>query len=149
MRLKELICPISSLRVNESVVRGVAFAIALIAGLYAYTGNVYLILLLLVDFYIRAFTTLRYSPTSWLIGRVVQTLELPVVLIDKAPKLFAARVGFLFSVTILLLYFVHPLSSVVISLVLIIFALLEAVFNICVGCLVYSYVVFPLFGTKA
>lgn len=146
--IKSLICPVSALRVNESVVRTVALTVAVVAGLYAYTGSLYFILLLVADFYIRAFTTLPYSPISWLASQLVQRLHLPVLLIDKAPKLFAARVGFLFSGVILLLYFVHPPSSVIVSLVLIVFALLEAFLNICVGCLVYSYLVFPLLGSK-
>ncbi len=146
--IKSLICPVSALRVNESVVRTVALTVAVVAGLYAYTGSLYFILLLVADFYIRAFTTLPYSPISWLASQLVQRLHLPVLLIDRAPKLFAARVGFLFSAVILLLYFVHPPSSVIVSLVLIVFALLEAFLNICVGCLVYSYLVFPLLGSK-
>ncbi len=147
--IKSLICPTSTVRVNESVVRLVALTVAVLAALYAFTGNWSLILLLAVDFYIRAFTSLRYSPISWLASQLRERLHLPVVMIDKAPKIFAARVGFLFSVVILLLAFVHPPSSVIISLVLVVFALLEALLNICVGCLVYSYVVYPFFGAKA
>lgn len=145
MTFQNLVCPISPLRVNENVVRLTASGIALLVALYLYTGSLYLILALLLDFSLRAFTTLKYSPLSWLATQIAQRLALPEVKIDKAPKIFAARVGFLFSVAILLLFFIHPLSSLVVSVVLLGFALLEAVFNICAGCLVYSYVVFPFF----
>jgi hypothetical protein len=37
---------------------------------------------------------------------------------DKAPKVFAARVGFIIALTISVLAFVHPLSSIVVALVL-------------------------------
>ncbi|MFN8495606.1 MAG: DUF4395 domain-containing protein [Caldilineaceae bacterium] len=145
MTFQNLVCPISPLRVNENVVRLTASGVALLVVLYLYTSRPYLILVLLLDFSIRAFTPLKYSPLSWLATQLAQRLALPEIKIDKAPKIFAARVGFLFSVAILLLFFIHPLSSLVVSVVLLGFALLEAVFNICAGCLVYSYVVFPFF----
>lgn len=145
MTFQNLICPISPLRVNENVVRLTASGIALLVVFYLATGSPSLILVLLLDFSLRAFTTLKYSPLSWLAAQIAQRLALPEIKIDKAPKIFAARVGFLFSVVILVLAFIHPLSSLVVSVVLLGFALLEAVFNICAGCLVYSYVVFPFF----
>jgi hypothetical protein len=144
--MKNLICPISTQRVDENVVRTVALMVAVLTGLYVYSGNLYLMLLLLVDFYLRAFTELPYSPLRWLAAQIVRRLGLAGASIDKAPKIFAARVGFLFAVAILLLAFVSPVISALLSLVLVAFALLEALFNICVGCLVYSYVIFPLFN---
>ncbi len=145
MTFQNLVCPISPLRVNENVVRLTASGVAIVVVLYLFTGSPYLMLALLLDFSIRAFTTLKYSLLSWLATQLAQRLALPEIKIDKAPKIFAARIGFLFSGAILLLFFIHPLSSLVVSVVLLGFALLEAVFNICAGCLVYSYVVFPFF----
>jgi hypothetical protein len=138
-----LICPISSQRVNENVVRVTALLIVLLAVLYALTRSPLIVLLLAVDFYIRAFTSLKYSPLSWVAVQVNRGLNLPVHLTDKAKKVFAARVGLLFAVAMLALFFVYPAGSVALGLVLATFALLECAFNICVGCLVYTYVVFP------
>ena len=107
------------------------------------TGSPLIVLLLAVDFYIRAFTTLRYSPLSWTAHQVNRWLKLPAHMTDKAKKIFGARVGFLFAVAILGLSFVHVPSSIALSLVLVVFATLECVFNICVGCLVYTYLIFP------
>lgn len=146
--MRSLICPISPLRVDENVVRVTAFLIASLSLLYILTGSPYLILLLVVDFYIRAFTLLKYSPLSWLAVQINGLLKLPVVQTDKAKKIFAARVGFLFAVAILVLSFLHFPSSVAVSSILIVFALLEALLNICVGCLVYTYLVFPYFQPK-
>lgn len=143
--MRNLICPISPLRVNENVVRLTALLIALLVVLYVFTLSPLIILLLVVDFYIRGFTTMKYSPISWLAAQIRTGLQLPEVMTDKAKKIFSARVGFLFSVAILILYYVHPLSSVIVALVLMAFALLESVFNICVGCLVYTYFVFPFY----
>jgi hypothetical protein len=143
--LKNLICPISPLRINENVARVTALLVAALVVLYAFTHNVYIVLFLIVDFYIRGFTSLKVSPLSWLAIQINKGLQLPVILTDKAKKIFAARVGFLFSLAILILFYIHPLSSVLVGLVLTGFALLEGVLNICVGCLVYTYFVFPLF----
>ena len=145
MLLQNLVCPISPLRVNENVVRLVAALVILLVALYIYTGSPYIILLLIADFYIRAFTALKFSPLSWTASQISALSGLREIRIDKAPKIFAARVGLLFTLAILLLFYIHPPSSIVVAFVLIGFAALEAVFNICVGCLVYSYLVFPLF----
>ena len=141
--MRSLICPISPLRVNENVVRVTALLIVTLTLLYVVTGSPLIVLLLAVDFYIRAFTTLRYSPLSWTAHQVNRWLKLPAHMTDKAKKIFAARVGFLFAVAILGLSFVHVPSSIALSLVLVVFATLECVFNICVGCLVYTYLIFP------
>ncbi|MEZ4565748.1 MAG: DUF4395 family protein [Desulfobacterales bacterium] len=57
---------------------------------------------------------------------------------NAGPKLFAARVGFVFCFLIALLYFtgVTELSRVVAAM-LIFFALLEAAFGFCVACRMY------------
>lgn len=144
--MRNLICPISPFRVNENVVRVTAALVVAVVALYAYSGNILFILLLGIDFTIRAFTNLKVSPLSWLALQINKQLHLPVVLTDKAKKIFAARVGFLFTLAMLVLFFVHPPSSIVVGLVLMAFALLEAVLNICVGCLVYTYFVFPMFN---
>ena len=149
MLLQNLVCPISPLRVNENVVRLVAALVILLVSLYIYTGSPYIILLLIVDFYIRAFTAFKFSPLSWTANQISALSGLREIRIDKAPKIFAARVGLLFTLAILLLFYIHPPSSIVVAFVLIGFAALEAVFNICVGCWVYSYLVFPLFKAQS
>src|SRR5690349_4167618 len=106
--------------------------------LYAITGSIVFVIVLLIDFFIRGFTQLRYSPLSWLASRIVGLTKLPEIKIDKAPKIFAARVGFLFALAATLVFFMSPTASLVIALILMGFALLEAVFNFCVGCLVYT-----------
>ena len=149
MLLQNLVCPISPLRVNENVVRLVAALVILLVSLYIYTGSPYIILLLLADFYIRAFTALKFSPLSWTAKQISMLSGLREISIDKAPKIFAARVGLLFALAIFLLGYIHPPSSIVVAFVLIGFAALEAFFNICVGCWVYSYLVFPLFKAQS
>jgi hypothetical protein len=146
--MRNLICPISPFRVNENVARVTAALVVVMVALYVYSGNPLFILFLALDFALRAFTDLKVSPLSWLAIQISKRLQLPELLTDKAKKIFAARVGFLFALAMLALFFVNPLSSIVVGLVLVVFALLEAVLNICVGCLVYTYFVFPIFNPE-
>jgi hypothetical protein len=142
--MRNLICPISPMRVNENVARVTASLVVAVVTLYVYSGNILFILLLGLDFAIRAFTSLKVSPLSWLAIQINKLLRLPVMLTGKAKKIFAARVGALFALAMLVFFFVHPPTSIALGLVLMAFALLEAAFNICVGCLVYTYLVFPM-----
>jgi hypothetical protein len=143
-----LICPVSPVRVNENNVRVTGLLMASMIALFAITRNIIFIPIILIDFSIRAFTRLKFSPFSWLASQIVQRMHLPEVKIDKAPKIFAARVGVLFSAAILMLFYVNRKISYVVACVLMGFALLEALFNVCVGCLVYTYAVLPFFKKK-
>jgi glucan phosphoethanolaminetransferase (alkaline phosphatase superfamily) len=65
--------------------------------------------------------------------------------IDKAPKIFAARLGFLMSfIMVILVASGSMVSSYVIGGILTLFATLELVIGFCAGCFLYSYVVLPL-----
>ena len=143
--MKNLICPISPLRINENTARVTGFMMAAMIALFAFTRNITFILVIVVDYFLRAFTSLKYSPASWLASQTVQRLRLPEVTIEKAPKIFAARVGFLFAAATLGLFYDNRKISLVVGLVLMGFALLESVFNVCVGCLVYTYIILPFF----
>ena len=144
--MKMLICPISSQRLNNSAVRITGFLMAAMIALYAITGSIYFIFALVVDYFIRAATPAPYSPFSWVAAKLVDIFRLGYHPLDKAPKIFAARVGFLFALAAALLYFANPTTSLFVALILMFFALLESVFDLCMGCLVYTYVVLPLWG---
>lgn len=147
--MKALLCPISPLRINRNVVRITGFMMATMLALYAYTGNIYFVVAIVVDYSIRAFTSWPYSPFSWLAQQFVKVFGLSWQPQDKAPKIFAARVGWLFALTTLLLYPIYPVGSLVAGLTLMVFALLESLFDFCVGCLVYTYVILPLYREES
>jgi hypothetical protein len=144
--LKEVACPISPLRINGHVVRITGLLMTTMLACYALTGSRTLIWVIASDFFIRAATPLPYSPFSWLAAKIAAVFKLNHHPIDKAPKIFAARVGFLFAFTAAILAFINPTASLIVALILLFFALLESVFAFCVGCIVYTYVVLPVFG---
>lgn len=148
-KINNLICPVSSDRVDENRVRATAFGVILLLGFFFMTSHPVFPAILIVDFYIRAFTRLKYSPLSFLGHQLVRLLGTQPHMIDKAPKVFAARVGLLFSVLITasaLLGF--SMGSAIFAATLVLFAFLECGLNFCAGCWVYTYVVFPLVRNK-
>jgi hypothetical protein len=142
--MQSIICPISSERISRHVVRMTGFMMALMIALYLLTGNIAFIMAIVIDYFIRAFTALPYSPFSWLAQRIVRRAGWKPNQIDKAPKIFAARVGWLFAAATAVLYFIAPPASMIVGAALMSFALLESVKDLCVGCLVYTVVVLPL-----
>ena len=146
---KSLLCPISPLRVGETTARLTGLLAAALIGVYALTGAGAIMLALAIDYGVRAGSRWQHSPLSWLAARLVRALRLPNRLIDKAPKMFAARVGLLFALASSMLMLPDPPTSLIVALVLLGFALLEALLNICVGCLVYTSVLLPLFSKRA
>ena len=118
-------------------------------GAFFLTGNAIFPALLAIDFYLRAFTGLKNSPLSWLSGQMVNLIGTNPVWIDKAPKLFAARIGLLLtSITAILTMMGLILPSIIIGAVLVGFAFLECGLNFCAGCWVYSIIVYPLVRKK-
>ncbi len=146
--MKSIICPISKDRMNQNVARLTGMLVAVSAILYALTRNPFIPVFMVIDFYLRAYANPAYSPFARLAKAINSRLNLQAVMIDKAPKLFAARVGLLFSIVMLLTYPVSPVASSIVSLVLASFALLECVFNFCVGCITYTYVVLPVYKVR-
>ncbi len=142
--MNNIICPISTEKVSKNIVRLTGLLVAITVGIYAITLQPLIIAFLIVDFIIRAFSIFKFSPISLVACGIATLFKMKPNLIDKAPKLFAARVGVLFTVTAFVLYFVSIPASVVVMLILMSFALLESLFDFCVGCVVYTYLVLPV-----
>lgn len=144
--MKNIVCPISDQRVNEQVTRlNAMFAIGTIVLAFV-LNSVFLFIFLMADFFIRAFTEIKFSPISFASHYLSHALNLPVKLIDKAPKIFAARLGFLMTTAIAGLYFFSfKLASILIASILIFFASLEFLLAICVGCMIYTYLILPFY----
>lgn len=133
-------CPTGKNKVNEHVVRITAFVVALIAGLYLFSNNILFLFILLADFIIRGFTTIRFSIAS-AVKKVLSRLHITEgKLIDSEPKVFASKIGaaMALSATIFLLLNLILLAQIL-MVVLIVFAFLEAFFGICVACYIYPF----------
>src|SRR5665811_2070896 len=89
-------------------------------------NSVFLFVFLTADFFIRGFTEMKFSPISYASHSLTNSLNFPVKMIDKAPKIFAARLGFLMSALIGLLFILNfKLASMIVAGMLTFFAGLE------------------------
>ncbi|WP_165501749.1 DUF4395 domain-containing protein [Pedobacter frigiditerrae] len=135
----EISCPVSSERINENVVRLIALMVAIIGAVSLLFVNFYAIVFLMIDFAIRAFTSGKFSLLKFIALKLFKLFSLPAKLTDLAPKKFAATLGFVFCLVIGAFYLFNQIYiAIALTTVLLLFAVLESVFAICVGCYVYS-----------
>lgn len=148
-RFNQLVCPVSTERVDENRVRTTAFGILTLMGLFLMTSNPVFLGIMIIDFYVRAFTPLKFSPLSYLAYLFTKAFKIQPVLIDKAPKMFAARVGFLLTALTLGAALLNlPLMAAITGTTLVFFSFLECGLNFCAGCWVYTFIVLPLTKNK-
>ncbi len=133
-------CPITESKINERVTRVNAVLTLLMLIAFALTQNVVLMGVLAVDFFFRAIPYSKFSLVVMTSRNLVKYFPDDVSLINAGPKIFAARIGALITVLIVL-SMAFSLSSLAIALtgLLGIFAFLEGAFGICVACKIYPY----------
>ena len=144
--MQNLVCPISDQRVNEQITRLNAMLVIGIIVLAFVLNSLSLFVFLMADFFIRTFTNLKFSPISFASHSLSNALNLPIRMIDKAPKIFAARLGFLMTLAMALLFiFNFKITAIAVTAILIFFASLEFFLAICAGCLIYTYLILPFY----
>jgi hypothetical protein len=147
--MKNIVCPISAERVPEHLPRITALFVISLLSIYLITGSLLILLFLIFDFIARGSGYTRFSLLNAGANALSRILDIESELIDKAPKLFAARLGTIMMALALLFQFLGiPNAASVIAIMVGVFATLECVFNFCVGCYVYSLVVFPVFSKR-
>lgn len=142
----DLSCPISGSQRDNTTVRVVAGFVlllvvaALLAALLVSAQTAAIITgVLALDFMIRAFVKPKYSPLAALGRGTVSALKLPKKMVDSAPKVFAARIGVVFLVAATILFAAKLLyTGVVVLIILLVCAALEALAGFCLGCWMYS-----------
>jgi hypothetical protein len=133
------ICPISDKRINENVARSNAIITVAILTAYVLTSNLFIISFLFIDFLLRGLELSKYSPVALLSKKIVQKLKPKII--NAGPKIFAARIGAFFSISILLAT-LTGFNVLAISLAGIFgtCAFLEAAFGFCIACEIYPFV---------
>lgn len=134
------VCPISDRRVDENVTRLNAVLTVLLLTVFVWTNHVFPLLILAIDFLARGAKRPEYSLFAQLSIRTTLWLGITPKMINGGPKFFAARIGFLFSVAILLAYVAGAVwLQYALTAVFAFCALLEAAFAFCVACQIYPY----------
>lgn len=142
---RTITCPVSVQRVNETVVRIIAAFTILLTAISLLFNNFFIAGFLVIDFSLRTF----YNGKGSLLKLLAKQLSLFFLLeqkqVDAAPKKFAAGLGVLFSsfIFILQLFGLFAFAKLL-GGILIICALLESVAGICLGCIVYSWLILPI-----
>ena len=133
-------CPIVFRLVDKHIIRVNAIIVfAFLLG-FIFTGNPLMILVVLGDFIIRVFWGLKFSPICFFIKRALRLSGVKPHLINAGPKIFAAKIGLIFAVSILsATFFGFTFLATAIALIFIIAVGLEAFFNYCLACELYPY----------
>ena len=123
---------------TENKIRLTAFLVFILTIIYIKTNFIFIPFFLLIDFAIRGFGFGKWSILGFLAEKIVSVFNLEQKPIYFPPKQFAAQVGFIFSL-LLLIFNIVEINSIIISIILLICAGLEAFANFCVGCYVYNF----------
>lgn len=131
-------CPISTKRVDANMVRIISFQVALITLALVVTGNAFLALLLLFDFTVRISRRPELSLFHLVAKQMISRWNISPKLCDESPKRFALGLGFFTSLLLVVLYLTgfYTVASII-GLILLCAALLETVFDFCIGCKLY------------
>lgn len=148
--MKNVICPISNEKVAEHLPRVTAFYNILLMSLFLFEQNIFILLLVGIDFLLRGFGYQQYSLLHNLSFTTSKLFKLNSPRIDKAPKQFAARLGGVMFIVAASLFLIGATSAsfVIVSMVIIL-AALEGLFAFCVGCYIYTYLIFPFYNSNS
>lgn len=137
---KQVECPVDFVTVNENKVRLTSSFVLLLGVLFIFTEHWSIAAFLMIDFYLRGFHNGKFSLLNWISGGLVKGLKFSNKPIDRAPKRFAAQLGFLFTDLILIASFLElKETALYLDTALVAFAFLESIFGICIGCHIYSF----------
>lgn len=135
------LCPISPKKIPGSLSRWVALiALLMLIGFFL-TGWVLLPAILSIDFLLRASDRSSYSPFAQLGRLVMQLYPQGKKLTNAGPKIFAARIGLVFSSGILIFSLAgFTQNALILTVILATFSFLEAFLGFCMACLIYPVV---------
>jgi Domain of unknown function (DUF4395) len=144
-----IICPISTERVDSNVSRLTVFLQVIVLAYFLFTLQPIPLYLVTIDCSLRAMGQNRYSLLCLLASLLIKVLGITPKMTAKAPKEFASRLGFLCGLLgSIFIPLQMPTSSIVIIGMWTILAILDSVFNFCVGCLIYNYIVYPFYKKR-
>lgn len=131
-------CPISTRRVDSNMVRVISFQVALFTVILLITQESFFALVLLFDFLMRALRKSNFSPFHIVGNFVITGWGIAPKLCDESPKRFALYLGLVASLFLVALYVGgFTTFATTIAIILLICALLETLFDYCIGCKIY------------
>lgn len=131
-------CPVNT--VDEHAARMVAALVVVLALLSLHPALMWLSAVLAFDFAMRAWVSRRYSPLRWIAKGLAAALHLEPKPVYAPPKQFAARIGSVLTLAAVALHLTVHVGAVVVTLMLVAAASLEAIAGFCIACWVYPHV---------
>ncbi|MBS1523958.1 MAG: DUF4395 domain-containing protein [Bacteroidetes bacterium] len=132
-------CPVDFVPMNENKARLTALFVLILCIVFLFTNWWIIIAFLVVDFLLRANNLGKYTLLAILSDVIINQLKIKNKPTDRAPKRFAAGVGLVFTIGVLILTLLKlDTATLIVILVLIFFAFLESFIGFCAGCYVYS-----------
>ncbi len=143
---KNIICPVSNEKIDSYVNQFTIFISVILVLLSVFTRNPLFLYIAACDYCIRAFTSGQLSPIRFISISLSKLFRWKPKMIDKAPKVFASRLGFLcLLASSIMLNIDLPIASLVIAVMATSLFMLDALGIVCVGCLIYHRIVFPFY----
>jgi hypothetical protein len=131
-------CPISTRRVDSNMVRVISFQVALFTVILLITQESFFAFVLLFDFFMRALRQTNFSPFQIIGNFIITGWGIAPKLCDESPKRFALYLGLVTSLFLVILYAAGlTVFATAITIILLICALLETLFDFCIGCKIY------------
>jgi len=131
-------CPISLRRVDANMVRAMSFQVVLFVIILLFTQESFFALVLLFDFTVRTLRLSKFSPFHFIAQFILTGWGIAPKLCDESPKRFALYMGLGISLVLAVLFAVgFTIIATLIAVVLLVCALLETLFDFCIGCKIY------------
>ncbi|MFZ9637071.1 MAG: DUF4395 domain-containing protein [Ilumatobacteraceae bacterium] len=126
---------------NETSARLVAAGVVLISAAFLLTNSTLILLALTYGFAARVVAGPAFSPLALLVTRIITPkLNFNHKFVPGPPKRFAQTIGLTFAATALTLTLLdYSLAPKLVIAALIFAATLESVFAICLGCIMFSF----------
>ncbi|MCI5144784.1 MAG: DUF4395 domain-containing protein [Candidatus Electrothrix sp. AR3] len=136
-----LMCPVSFKQINENAVRINAVLAIISILLFLFTSWKWIILIVAADFFIRGFLNPQYSLFANISKKILHLLKKKPAMVDACPKIFAAKIGFLFCCILIGSWLFHlDTVAMLAGFIFMICAALEAIFKFCVACKIYPLI---------
>ena len=135
------ICPISTSKIDEHIARfNAAFTVLLLAA-FLISNNIFLVVFLFIDFTLRGTENAKFSLLSLTSKFIVNSLGIKKKPVNSGPKIFAARIGLVFSFLVVLFSILNlPVLALSFASIFGVCAFLESAFGFCVACRIYPFV---------
>lgn len=126
------------MRIDSYCVRLCSFLVSCLVVLAIVFNYSFLFVILAVDFFIRGFISQRYSPLSMLSAFALRVIGVTPKFIAADQRYFASKLGFLMSIACFA-FSIFKLTTLLMIFAanLILFPLLDALANFCLGAFIY------------